>query len=345
MSTWSPPWSGQDRRTCWARNDFPLSQAACRDIEQRYGLYKVGAPGQGTRRWPKPAELNKATRQGRPVAPREELRRQLRAAATVAVDEADFFDRLRHDGIEVRLRYSSRDADQVTGYAVALPGHATATGELIFHSGGRLAADLSLPRLRTRWNPDTSLSAARRGAARLNPAPAHVYAHAADILADACNRLRSPGAPDRVAGIVHGTADVLAAMASAWEGRRGGPLTVAADLLDRAAHEASRPRMAPHGSLAFSLRATARLITQMGRAQSDRDAHHAFMLLAAVAELAETLAALREAQQRLHQAEAALAAAATLRAVKLLAMSAGSAQPRRHAAGIGVQPAVRGRGR
>jgi hypothetical protein len=49
----------QDRRTSWARNDWPLSQAACRELEDRYDLVRVARPGQGSRAWPTNAEVNK----------------------------------------------------------------------------------------------------------------------------------------------------------------------------------------------------------------------------------------------------------------------------------------------
>jgi hypothetical protein len=325
----------QDRRTCWARNDYPLAQAACRDIEQRYGLYRVGAPGQGTRRWPNPNELNKAARQGRTVAPREELRRRVRATATVAVDENDFFNRLRREGIELRLRYSRRDPDQITGYSVALPGNTTANGDLIFHSGGKLAADLSLPRLRTRWNPDASLSEARRGAARLNPAFAEVYAAAAAIVRVAAARLHH-GTSD-AATVAAGAADVLAAMASAWEERIGGPLTTAAELLDRAIHQRAGPATAPRGSAGYRLRAIARLIAILGPARTDRDLDQALALIASIARFADTLGDLHRAMQRLHRADAARTAATALRTAELRTAATPPAQVTRHPA-LGPQP-------
>jgi hypothetical protein len=144
----------QDRRTVWPWQDKRKAQAACRDLEDRYGLYRVAPPGTGSRRWPSPAELNKAarldtatsgTRPGRQaartgrswrsVAPREELRRRVRAVAAVATDDADFFARLELAGVRVKLRRSSRDPEQVSGYAVGLDGHATAAGDMVFYGG------------------------------------------------------------------------------------------------------------------------------------------------------------------------------------------------------------------
>jgi hypothetical protein len=112
----------QDRRTYWARNDYPLAQARLsghrRSIRPGTG---VGPPGRGSRSWPKAGELNKTARRRRLVTPRDELRRRVRDAATVAVDEDDFFTRLTHDRVvTVRLRESERNPGQITGYAVHL---------------------------------------------------------------------------------------------------------------------------------------------------------------------------------------------------------------------------------
>ncbi|HEY5986557.1 MAG TPA: hypothetical protein VIV12_09290 [Streptosporangiaceae bacterium] len=51
----------------------------------------------------------------------------------------------------MRTRFSVRDPSQVTGYAVALPGDTARTGAPVWFGGGKLAAELSLPKLRCRW--------------------------------------------------------------------------------------------------------------------------------------------------------------------------------------------------
>lgn len=155
----------QDRRTAWISYDKRKAQAACRDLEQRYGLYQVAPAGRGSRRWPSPDELNNAARlhaeartatagsggpgarAGRTVAPREVLRRRVRQVAATATHEADFFARLAQAGVLVRLRHSTRTPQQVTRYAVGLAGHTTAAGGIVFYGGGRLAPDLTLPQL------------------------------------------------------------------------------------------------------------------------------------------------------------------------------------------------------
>ncbi len=49
-------------------------------------------------------------------------------AAEQARDEAGFFAQLRESGVLVRLRYSETNPGEVTGYAVALPGHTDQDG-------------------------------------------------------------------------------------------------------------------------------------------------------------------------------------------------------------------------
>src|SRR5690606_240986 len=127
-----------DRRSVWPRYDYPKAQAACRDIEARYGLYRVAAPGQSARAWPTRAESNKAARYGRAMTPRERLRRTVRDTATIAVDETDFFTRLHTAGILVQPRHSERDPGAVTGYSVGLPGDTTATGAQLYYGGAKL---------------------------------------------------------------------------------------------------------------------------------------------------------------------------------------------------------------
>jgi len=62
----------------------------------------------------------------------------------------------------VRLRHSTTNPGQVTGYAVALPSDTARNGEPVWYGGGKLAADLSWPKLQQRWTrptrPDSPLT-------------------------------------------------------------------------------------------------------------------------------------------------------------------------------------------
>jgi hypothetical protein len=82
---------------------------------------------------------------------RTTLRRAVYTAAAGADSEQDFFGRLEGAGLLVRKRFSQRDPGQVTGYAVARRGHENGQGVPVWFGGGKLAADLTLPKLRKRW--------------------------------------------------------------------------------------------------------------------------------------------------------------------------------------------------
>jgi hypothetical protein len=111
-------------------------------------LHRIDGRRSTGQRYPTPAELNKTTRQQRDEVPREQLRSTVRAAASQAIDEQDFRNRLRAFGVFVRPRSSTT---QLTGYAVALPDDHNAAGDTIWYSGATLATDLSLPRLHHYW--------------------------------------------------------------------------------------------------------------------------------------------------------------------------------------------------
>ncbi|WP_373320269.1 relaxase/mobilization nuclease domain-containing protein [Virgisporangium aurantiacum] len=314
----------QDRRTAWTSYDKRKAQAACRRLEEELGLYRVAPAGHGSRRWPGPAELNKTARlaaAGRAsrTTPRDQLRRAVRAAAVAAFDETDFFERLGRDGVLVRLRHSTVDPSAVTGYSVGLPGHTTAAGGTVWYGGGRLAPDLTLPRLRSRWTgtsgqdtPRARLTAAQIAAQ--GTIPVDLAERMASVVRDAVTAMRSTRDFAAAATIAGAAADLLFTAARAWEGRGGGPLTDAADHFDRAAYEARAHVPARPVPAAGGLGAMSRLIAVMGRLSRDRDTVMMLHLIRALAGLADALAELRQAQARLNQARVAREAARRLRA-------------------------------
>ncbi|WP_239376567.1 hypothetical protein [Frankia sp. Cj5] len=95
------------------------------------------------------------SRNGQLEASRARLLRTVRTAVAGADDESAFFARLEQAGLLVRRRHSIQHPDEITGYAVALPGDRDRQGVSVWYSGGRLAADLSLPQLRRRWQAPT----------------------------------------------------------------------------------------------------------------------------------------------------------------------------------------------
>ena len=79
------------------------------------------------------------------------LRREVWTAAAGASMEQQFFARLEQAGVLVRKRHSTIDPAEVTGYAVGMTGRTTKDGGTVWYGGGKLAADLTLPKLRARW--------------------------------------------------------------------------------------------------------------------------------------------------------------------------------------------------
>ena len=162
----------QDGRRARLDNDYYRIGEALRDIEKEYGLQAVARADRTAAKSPTRAEQEKAARAGRPEPARVTLRRHVAAAAARTRSEPEFFAELGRRGVQVRLRHSTQHPAEVTGYAVALPGNLTAAGELIWYGGGKLAPDLTLPKLRRRWAPAGHQGPRPRARARAPRAPA-----------------------------------------------------------------------------------------------------------------------------------------------------------------------------
>jgi hypothetical protein len=194
------------------------------------------------------AEIDRAARTGK-EPDRTGLERKLRAAAAVARTEGEFVARARSGGLMVEPRRSP-DGQQVVGYKVADPN----ADRMLWHGGAGLAPDLSLPRLRRRWEPHTDQAArahatgewsttgsegGRVGAGSRLRAEAWEAADA--VVRDVHTRMRAIPAGDRqawaaAAGEVAGVLSVLAVRA---EGERPGQLSAAARAMTRSAQSAT----------------------------------------------------------------------------------------------------------
>lgn len=124
----------------------------CGELERRFGLRVVdgrarrGLPGVSR------AEIERARRAGPAAQPeRIVLARHVRAAAMAASTEAEFVRRLKGWGVWVRPRYGVGGTTEVVGYCVALPPQQGR--KAIWFGGGKMAADLTLPKLRASWRP------------------------------------------------------------------------------------------------------------------------------------------------------------------------------------------------
>ena len=132
-------------------NDFYRVRDTCQEAERRFGLRSTAPADRTAGRRPTRAETEQAARRGWCEAPRTALRRKVAAVAGGASTEQEFLARLARAGVLVRQRYSTINPGQVTGYAVGLPHHTSKDGGVIWYGGGKLAADLTLPKLRARW--------------------------------------------------------------------------------------------------------------------------------------------------------------------------------------------------
>jgi MobA/VirD2-like, nuclease domain len=132
-------------------NDFYRVREACHDAERQFGLRSTAPADRTAARRATRAETEQTARRGWGETPRATLRREVCTAAAGAGTEQEFFARLEQAGVLVRLRYSTTSLGQVTGYAVGLARHIAVDGGVIWYGGGKLAADLTLPKLRARW--------------------------------------------------------------------------------------------------------------------------------------------------------------------------------------------------
>jgi hypothetical protein len=141
----------QDRIRPKVWNDFFRVREACQDAERWFGLRSTAPADRTAARRATRAEAEQAARRGWAEPSRMTLRREVCTAAAGARTERDFFARLARAGVLVRQRYSTLNPGEVTGYAVGLPRHTAKDGQTIWYGGGKLAADLTLPKLRARW--------------------------------------------------------------------------------------------------------------------------------------------------------------------------------------------------
>ena len=132
----------------WPKNDFYRLGEALRDIEREYGLRVLARADRTAAKSLTRAEMERSARSGR-EPDRAVLYRHVRAVAAAARSEDQFLAALEARGVLVRLRHSAVRPGEVTGYPVAVD-HGPDRRPVWF-SGGKLAADLTLPKLRRRW--------------------------------------------------------------------------------------------------------------------------------------------------------------------------------------------------
>jgi hypothetical protein len=345
----------QDGRRVFPRQDFLRSREASREVEDRYGLTttapvgRTSTPETTRAEWRKHRQdTDRRQAQGRPAPAgpdRQVLRARVQDAACISRSWEEFTERLGGDGVLVRPRLSTVNPGEITGYAVALRpvGRDLDTGrQPVWFGGGKLSPDLTLPRLRQRWQQDASsedgsrrpaehqphrastASAARLRSGRLPDLPdgerqdlwlaAQRAVQEAQHALQAATSTRSSGgdssAQAEAMAAVMGARDVLHAVSRLIEGKRGGPLRDAAEHYDRASRP-PRGRVPAATPASRALRTAARGMRTAGIAKH-RDSRQLLQLMAQLAGLAEAVARLRESQQQAARASAARQAAEQL---------------------------------
>ncbi|MBW5250104.1 mobilization protein [Streptomyces sp. P01-B04] len=120
----------------------------CREIEKDYGLRPLTKGDRTATRRPTQAEMHKAERLGWEQTSREWLQDQIRAAIPHTTSAEQLLGYLEADDILVKPRRGP--SGDLLGYAVGRPGDLNKDGEQIYHPGGKIAPDLSLPKLKAR---------------------------------------------------------------------------------------------------------------------------------------------------------------------------------------------------
>ncbi|MBC2869856.1 relaxase/mobilization nuclease domain-containing protein [Streptomyces mexicanus] len=281
----------QDGRQPNLRQDIVKMHAAARGFEVEFGLRRLTHGDKTARRWPKTGEAEKALRRGLTEAARETLQRAAREAAAAATSDADFFARLGAAGLRVQQRIAPDG--NVTGYSVALPGDRDGKQQPVWFSGSRLAPDLSLPRVRERWQRQVAAATAE---------PAGVWRVAEQKVRAASEQLGA-------GGLRQGAGDVAAL---------GDLIVVAAvlspdairDQMRRAAVEFERAARAPvarelEGEARELYRESTQLLTQATVSVGRNDVAAVLGFLLALLAAVEASRRWHEAQEHRAQAEAA----------------------------------------
>lgn len=311
----------EDGARAYVENDYWKLGRVARDAEKRLGLIRTGQRDSTAVKRPTRAETEIAARNGWSEPTRVKLRREVQVAAASANDLDGFFEQLRAAGLMVKTRYSTTHVGQVTGYTVADPTRLDSNQQPIYFAGGRLAADLTLPKLRLRFEARESTDrgpgreqARAGGRAQRTPVDREeLWQQAVAAASAAAEEIRefASSDPTRAADAAWAAADFLRATSRVVEGRRGGALSDAAEHYDRAARESwARPPAASRAGSGLRQAASLMLAAQLLRGNETKQL---LLLLAQLAVLTDAVVRLREAQDRGTQAAAARLATEGLR--------------------------------
>jgi hypothetical protein len=329
--------------------DWPRWRAWCLDTERRLGLTATSPANKTAPRRPTRAEKEKAARLGRERTSREQLRDEVRAAASRASSAAEFLQLLTSESrikIDVQPRWT---ADGVlTGYKVGLPiDYSTSSPDgRVWFGGSTLARDLSAPKLMQRWasapapppslphrdgehpalvsasfaERRAALADAHAAATRAGQALAAHIAHGTgddgngDVISWPSVDHLGLTSVDHGDGIAHAALDLMVATGRAM-GNDASRVATAATIYERAAATAYLVQPTRWAPVAAELRRAARRLSRAGVQGARGNTGVAVVaLLMALASLLTEIASWRDQTRQPAQADAARTAAAAVTA-------------------------------
>ncbi|MFJ1804423.1 mobilization protein [Streptomyces sp. NPDC088180] len=301
----------RDGRHPRIRGDILRMHTAARDFETALGLAPMSPLDETARRAPATGEKEKATRRGLTEPARATLQRTVRQAAALATDDTDFLNRLRDAGLRVREHHNPTTGT-VDGYAVALPGDRADHGSRpVWFSGRTLAYDLSLPRIRERYEPALTPADLTRAHTRIREAAA--------LLARAG---RTEGAGD-----VAALGDLLTTTAAVSPATVRDKVRAAAAAFEQASRTPGARTL--EGTARTRFKAAARALEHAPRTARGGGAPAVLNLLLALIEAIDAATAWHRAQDHRAQTTAAAQAAVLLReAADLTTTGARTTTPR-----------------
>jgi hypothetical protein len=212
-----------------------------------------------------------------------------------------------------RPRYAKGGQTEVVGYSVALrPVKGAGKRSVIWYGGGRLAPDLTLPRLRELWETTPSAQAEALAAWRgrseagreARVLTAAAWEQAAEQVRITTQKLALIPFEDRAAwsGAAQQAAGIYAALSKQLETRRPGAFAAAARALAYSAqNEPGRPTPKRTPATA-SLRGVSMVVQQAGRKGQRRSLEQELMLIRSMVRMVRMLGAADEAQGKAQRA-------------------------------------------
>ncbi|MEU2345942.1 mobilization protein [Streptomyces sp. NPDC013082] len=268
----------------------------CRQIEKDYGLRQLKKGDRTAARRPTQAEMHKANRLGWEQTSREWLQDRIRAAIPHATTTEELLAYLEAGEILVKRRRGP--SGDLLGYAVGRPGDLKKDGEQIYHPGGKIAPDLSLPKLKARL--ETSTPEEHPTARRNRPATAwHQATEALDTLhIEITGTSADDGGDARAQAHITALGELIEATA------QNAPADIRAQLhaASRAFARAQRSQVRAEDRAAHALRSAARDIVNTA---TGPDGCALAALTAALLWAAILAARWHEAKGHAHQADAA----------------------------------------